>query len=227
MRAQLNLVAAYVSALLLLASTCANTTHATEVGHSPNVTTSEGLIPIKIRGVDEAYVQPKADLSPYHDLMLDPIEVSFRKDWNPAPAGMPISAQEKNDIREGLARVLRDAFTQEISRSGEYRIVTVPAEGVLRIKAEIRDLFINAPDLQRAGIRSYTLSVGDMSLVAELRDAPTGDLLARVIDHKRDPESVWLELTTRVENVASAERAAVSWAQTLHRELDAAHQITH
>ena len=103
--------------------------------------------------------------------------------------------------------------------------MTAPGEGVLRIKAEIRDLYINAPDLPRAGlVRTYTLSVGEMTLVAELRDAPTGDLIARVFDRKRDPESVWLELTTRVDNVAAAQRAAASWAHALREQLDAAHR---
>lgn len=189
---------------------------------------ADGLVRVNVSGVDEVYARPKADLSQYKKVMLDPIEVAFRKDWDPRPGGVAVSAKEKQAIRDGLARALRSAFSQEITRSGEYQVVTAPGEGVLRIKAEIRDLYINAPDLPRAGIvRTYTLSVGEMTLVAELRDAPTGDLIARVFDRKRDPESVWLELTTRVDNVAAAQRAASSWAQALRKQLDAAHQALH
>jgi len=185
----------------------------------------DGLVRVKISGIDEVYARPKANLSLYDKVMLEPIEVAFRKDWDPRPGGIAISAKEKQDIRDGLARVLRDAFSHELAHSGHYQVVTEPGEGVLRIKAEIRDLYINAPDLPRAGIvRTYTLSVGEMTLVAELRDAPTGDLIARVFDHKRDPESVWLELTTRVDNVAAAQRAAASWAQALREQLDSAHR---
>ena len=80
-------------------------------------------------------------------------------------------------IRDGLARVLRKEFTRELAQSGRYDVVTTPSDGVLRIEAEIRDLYINAPDVPRPGrIRSYTLSVGEMTLIAELRDAPTAIL---------------------------------------------------
>ncbi len=186
---------------------------------------ADGLVRVNVSGIDEVYARPKADLSLYKKVMLDPIEVAFRKDWNPRPGGVAVSAKEKQDIRDGLARVLRNAFSQEITHSGQYQVVSAPGEGVLRIKAEIRDLYINAPDLPRAGIvRTYTLSVGEMTLVAELRDAPTGDLIARVFDRKRDPESVWLELTTRVDNIAAAQRAAASWARALREQLDAAHR---
>ncbi len=185
----------------------------------------DGLVRVNVAGIDQVYAQPKADLSLYNKVLLDPIEVSFRKDWDPKPGGRPVSAAEKQNIRDGLARVLRQAFTRELDRSGRYQVVAKPADGVLRIRAEIRDLYINAPDVPRAGrIRTYTLSVGEMTLAAELRDAPTGDLIARVIDRKRDPDSVFLELTTKVENVAAAQRAAAQWARILREQLDVAHR---
>ena len=195
-------------------------------GAPPSAADAEGLVRAQVKGIEEVYARPNADLSAYDKVLLDPIEVSFKRSWNPQPGGMPISADEKQHIREGLASILRDEFTHELARSGRYHVVESPAEDVLRIKAEIRDLAITAPDLLRPGIiRTYTLSVGEMTLVAELRDAPTGDLIARVIDHRRDPDSPWFELTTRVENVAAARRAAARWATILREQLDAAHRV--
>jgi hypothetical protein len=65
-----------------------------------------------------------------------------------------------------------------------------------------------------------------MRLVAELRDAPTGALIARVVDYRKDPQSAWFKLTTRVGNIAAARRAAADWAQILRGQLDAAHGVT-
>jgi hypothetical protein len=186
---------------------------------------AEGLTRVSVNGLQKVFARPNADLSAYEKVLLDPIEVSFRRGWSAEPGGWPISPEEKQQIREGLARILREAFTQELTRSSRYRVVESPGEDVLRIKAEIRDLAINAPDLSRPGIvRTYTLSAGELTLVAELRDAPTGDLIARVIDHRRDPDSPWLELTTRVDNIVAARRAAASWAAILREQLDAAHR---
>jgi len=77
----------------------------------------------------------------------------------------------------------------------------------------------------RATKRPFLLALMSAIAVAELRDAPTGALIARVIDHRRDPDSVWLELTTNVENVAAARREAARWAGILIQQLDAAHRL--
>jgi len=187
---------------------------------------AEGLVRVDVKGVDQVYARKGADLSGYKKIVLDPIEVSFSRNWDPHPTGTPISAQEKQEIRQGLAHVLSDEFKTELGRSGRYQVVDAPAEDALRIKADIRDLYINAPDVFRPGrVRSYTVSTGEMTLVAELRDAASGDLIARVIDRRRDPESTWFELTTRVTNEAAAQRAASRWAGILREQLDAARQI--
>jgi hypothetical protein len=186
----------------------------------------EGLAPVKVQGLDHVYARPGADWSQYSKVMLDPVEVSFSKSWKPDLAGGPITAQERQTIKDGLAKILRDELQKELTHSGRYALVNAVGPDVLRISAEIRDLYINAPDVPRAGpSRAYALSVGEMRLVAELRDAPTGALIARVVDYKKDPDAPWLHLTTRVDNVAAARRAAADWARILRHQLDAARGV--
>jgi hypothetical protein len=187
---------------------------------------AEGLVPVKVKGLDHVYARPGADLSAYSKILLDPIEVSFSKSWQPDPTGGPITAAEKQTIRDGLAKILRQELGKELARSGRYALVDIAGADVLRISAEIRDLYINAPDLPRAAAsRTYALSVGEMRLVAELRDAPTGALIARVVDYKKDPDAPWLHLTSQVDNVAAARRAAADWARILRQQLDDARGI--
>jgi Protein of unknown function (DUF3313) len=184
----------------------------------------DGLVSVKVRGLDHVYAQPDADLSRYSKVMLDPVEVSFSKSWGRGPDGTRVTAAEKQTIKQGLAKILREELAKALVGSGRYSLVETADEDVLRIKAEIRDLNITAPDLPRAGrSRTYTLSAGEMRLVAELRDAATGALIARVIDYKKDPQSAWMKLTTRVDNIAAARRAAADWARILRGQLDAAH----
>ncbi len=186
----------------------------------------EGLVAVDVRGVDHVYARPGADLGRYTKVMLDPVEVSFSKSWDRTGPGGSLSVEEKRKIRDGLARIVREELAKELQSSGRYTLVDTADEDVLRIKADIRDLYVNAPDVARPGIiRRYTLSAGEMRLVAELRDAATGALIARVVDFTRDPESAWFELTTQVSNVAAARRAATEWARILHRQLDAARGV--
>ncbi len=195
------------------------------VGWAEPAADADGLVPVKIAGLDSVRVRSGADLSHYNAVLLDPIEVSFRKDWErTSAAGWPVTPKESLDIRQRLAKVLREEFIRTLERDGKYAVATAPADNVLRIKAEIRNLYLNAPDLPRAGIRrSYTLSVGEMTLSAELRDSVTGALIARVHDREEDPESAWLELTTSVDNDAAARRAAQKWSRILLKELNLAH----
>lgn len=186
----------------------------------------EGLAAINVKGLDHVYARPGANLSQYDKIMLDPVEVSFSKSWKPDPAGGPVTPAEKQTIRDGLARIFRDELQKQLGGPGGYPLVNTADADVLRIRAEIRDLYINAPDVPRAASRrTYAVSVGEMRLVAELRDASTGSLIARVIDYKRDPDAPWLHLTTRVNNAAAARRAVADWAKILRRRLDAAHSV--
>ncbi len=186
----------------------------------------EGLASIEVKGLDRVYARPGANLSQYDKVMLDPVEVSFSKNWKPDRAGGPITAAEKQAIRDRLAQIFREELKKELQRPPGYGVVLAAADDVLRVRAEIRDLYINAPDLPRSGpTRIYALSVGEMRLVAELRDGPTGALIARVVDLKKDPDAPWLHLTTRVDNEAAARRAIADWARVLRRELDAAHDL--
>jgi hypothetical protein len=75
------------------------------------------------------------------------------------------------------------------SSAAQQALIAAAAEkDVLRIKAEIRDLYIGVPDPPRAGAsQTYTISVSAMRLVTELRDAPTAAAIwARIIRAQLD-----------------------------------------
>ncbi len=41
----------------------------------------DGLVEVKPKRLDAAYLMPGADFRPYTKLMIDPVEVAFRKNW--------------------------------------------------------------------------------------------------------------------------------------------------
>jgi hypothetical protein len=61
-----------------------------------------------------------------------------------------------------------------------------------------------------------------MTLIAELRDSDSGQILARAADHKNASSSSFMTWTNSVTNTAEARRIMRSWAQTLRGALDAA-----
>jgi hypothetical protein len=186
---------------------------------------AEGLVPVEVRGLQQVLVQPDADLARYRSVLLDPLEISFDRRWDPRPGGRALDVREKTKIRDDLGRVLRKAFVAELEKGG-YQIVEQPGDDVLRVRAEIRDLYLNAPDVPRASrTLSYTRSTGEMTLVAELRDSASGSLIARVLDRYEDPEDSWFTWTTQLDNDRSAREAAEAWARALKSQLDRARAV--
>ncbi|MCC6172177.1 MAG: DUF3313 family protein [Gammaproteobacteria bacterium] len=186
----------------------------------------DGLRRAEIRGLDLVYLREGASLAGYRQVWLKSVEVAFRRDWPGATRpGSRIAASELANIKSGLAKILREETARELGRGG-YALVEGPGEDVLEVDVSIMDLYINAPDVPTAArVQRYTLSVGEMTLVAELRDAPSGELVARVLDRREGRDRGRLELTTSVDNVAAARTAARDWARILRRQLDAARGI--
>jgi hypothetical protein len=186
----------------------------------------DGLQKIKVKGIDLAYARPGASLAGYNKIILDPVEVSFRKDWDPKRTGSVarLSTQERENIRSGVARIVKEEFTKTLEKGAPYKVVTEPGADVLRLQIGITDLYVNAPDTMTPGrSRTYTLSAGEMTLVGELMDSESGQVISRVVDRREARNTGTMQLTNSVVNAQEARAIASSWARILRNRLDAAH----
>lgn len=212
--------AASTAATLLLLSACATVPKPAE--------TWEGLELYPQKKFDAVYLRPHADLARYTEIMLDPLEVSFDRNWDPNPASAGLQRVDTERIKRALADEFRKVFTEVLSADGKYRIVTESGPRTLHITPEIIDLYINAPDvsLSTAGsVRMYTVEPGRMTLAAEFRDGASGTLLARVIDRREGMDRGYLQITNAVTNLADARRVMSRWARTIREGLDTAHAM--
>lgn len=187
---------------------------------------ADGLQKSKVRNIDLAYVRPGATLAAYRRVKLDPVEVSFSPSWNPTRTGssLKLSSQEKESIRSGVARLVEEEFAREIQAGGRYAVVGESGADVLRVKAAIVNLYINAPDTGMGRQRTIVRSAGEMTLVAELADSATGQVLARVADRREAPDTR-MQITNGVVNESEARMIAAGWAKTLKKALDNAQAI--
>ena len=189
----------------------------------------DGLQKVKIKDLDLAYVRPGASLAGYKRVMLDPVQVSFSKSWDPKKTGssFKLSAEERENIRSGVAKIVQEEFTKTLSAKDGYPIVTESGPDVLRVKTNIINLYVNAPDTQSAGrTRTYTASAGEMTLVAEYYDSESGQVLARVVDRREGRAAGGqMSWSNSVMNQAEAETIASTWARILRKSLDKANGI--
>jgi len=174
----------------------------------------------------EIYAAPGVDWSGYEQILLEPASVAFRKNWQRDQNryhSLKVKPQDVERIKSDLASLFDEVFTEELTANGDYTIASESAENVLRIKPQIVDLDIYAPDTRSAGItRTYTESAGKMTLKLELYDSVTGDLIATASDRRESPRRGYYQWTNSVSNTADARRMLERWAKDLHKRLDEA-----
>jgi hypothetical protein len=188
----------------------------------------DGMPRVKRSGLDAVYVREGASLAKYKKVMLDPVEVSFDKNWDPNNkiTGTNIYAGpgkiDAEAIRVDLGKLARDVTKRELERKNGYPLVDAVGEDVLRVHARIVDLYINAPDRMEPGTRAYVVSAGEMTLVADLYDSQTNTLIGHVIDRERGQERgpFDLQVANRVTNTAEADRILSMWATRLRKALE-------
>lgn len=183
--------------------------------------TVDGLTRIDSKRVDTVYTAPGMTLAPYRRIMLDPVDVSFKRDWQRNHPS--VSADDVARIRSEAAEMFRDVFARELEAKGGYALTDKPAPDVLRVSASIVDLDIAAPDTRSGSpTRTYVVSPGELTLLAELRDSESGAILVRAADRQKGREFGNLQIANRVTNSAEAQRAFAMWAGLLRDALDAA-----
>jgi len=187
----------------------------------------DGLQKITVKGIDLAYARPGATLAPYKRVKLDAVEVEFSKSWDPVKTGsrIKLSAEERENIRTSVARIIQEEFANELQKS-TYQVASETGPDVLRVKASIVNLYLNAPDSGNLG-RSRTIvrSAGEMTLLAELHDSASGQLLARVADRREANGGARMQISNSMVNEGEARAIAAAWARTLRKALDKAHGI--
>lgn len=188
----------------------------------------DGLVRQPNTRLDAVFLRPGVSISSYTTIMLAPADVQFADNWDPSRAGRSgarrLDTADILAIKANLSTMFGEIFTSELT-SGGYKIVTEPGPDTLLVVPAIVNLFITAPDTASAGrSRTYTANSGQMTLVLEVRDSVTGEVLARVVDGRSGRTSGFMTVTNRVTNTADARRAIQIWASALRNGLDTLRQ---
>ena len=186
----------------------------------------DGLEKTKVKNIDLAYARPGTSLVAYKRVKLDPVEVAFSPSWNPTRTGssLKLSSEEKEAIRTGVAKLVEEEFAKEIQAGGRYQVVSEAGPDVLRVRAGIVNLYINAPDTGPARSRTIVRSAGEMTLIAELTDSTSGQVLARVAD-RQEATDTRMQIANGMVNETEARWIAADWAKALRKALDNAQGI--
>lgn len=180
--------------------------------------TWDGLVRVPAKSADLLYLRPGADFSGYNAIMLDPTEVAFRKNWKKDLDRSRVGVRRASDadIRKAIdeAQVkLRSIFEKRFSETG-FGIVSTPGENVARVFVGVANVDVAAPEMRTAGrSHSYSQEAGRATVVIDVRDSLSGELLGRVVDHgvAGDHLMTWRDSSS---NWGDFEQLFDEWANT-------------
>ena len=212
--------------LLMVSLVLCFTTHSAIAKDESPAVSIEGLTLVEKDRRGEIYADADADWSEYAQVQLQPATVSFRKNWQRDQNRYdPFKVKNKDveKIKSGLSELFHTVFTEELSTDGGYSMTESTGADVMIIKPQIVDLDIHAPDTMTAGrSTSYTRQAGRMTLILEIYDSQSGDLIAKASDRQDAPDYGWMQWTNSVTNNAEARRMLQKWAKALRTRLDEA-----
>jgi hypothetical protein len=179
--------------------------------------TYEGLVKVESKKLTAVYLLPDADFRGYTKVMIDPVQVSFHKDWMKninRERGMSrrIDNKDAQEIADSMRSGFEGIFKAAFEAKG-YQVVTAPAADVLRLSPAVVNLYINAPDPMGVGVRrTYTVEAGEATLTLAARDSTTGALLGIALDRGTTRGSGRPTFTSSVPNRSEFEELFGHWA---------------
>ena len=219
----LRLMMPLIFAVILVACTTAPPTIQT----GPDAELSfDGLHKVDNSQADVAWARPDFDISGYTKIWLVGAGIEYRqvKDRGRSTMarsqGGPYFIDDKS--RAQFEELVGTVFKEEFEKIEKYELVDGPGPDVLMIRGGLLDVTSYVPP-DPVGGRSYVYlsSVGEATLVLELRDSETGTILARSVD-RRAAETIGGTFTrsNSVTNSAEARRLIRFWATRLREGLD-------
>lgn len=189
---------------------------------------TDGLVKTKASVFKDAWVAPGVDFTKYHKIMLAPAEFEFREVKKRSRHHSARSSNNEFYIeerdREKLIEQVTKAFDEELAKTANFEIVNAPGEDVLILRGGLMDIVSTTPPDTIGASDIYVSSVGAATLVLEVIDSTTGDVLFRATDRKRieRPGRDMIEVN-RVTPWVEVRRWAKRWASNLRSDLDSVH----
>ena len=183
----------------------------------------------------ETFVNMSADFTRYNKLYLGDAYFDYRDVGEPKRyrTNMYSSSTKSffgipEEDRKKFEEITDEAFTKELEKSKKFTISDSLDENTIIMRGAVVDIVSRVPPEFVGRSEVYLANVGEATLVLELLDGKTGDVLARVAERRamgRPGGSVDLMTAMPTNSVtawADVRRWAASSARRLRSELDAA-----
>lgn len=178
----------------------------------------EGLQEVSSGNFEVALERPGVNFSHYSKLMIDELELAYR---TPDRSQNQFALGEDQKTRFKAAMAV--AFGEELGNLQNLEIAAEPGPDVLGLNVRVQDIVASSPGRRVGGIgrASFALeTVGELTLVIELRDSESEEVLARVFDRRAVEGAAMLSGESVISTWQGVERLVARWATSVREGLD-------
>lgn len=180
----------------------------------------DGLVQASSRYFDIAFVRPGVDFRHYNKVLVSESELAF-KTPDRSQQQFPLSDEQKDRFRQQLD----EQFSAALADLKNLRLVDQAGPDTLAVQVRVQDILTRVPAQGTGGAGWGSLSLralGEATLVIELHDSESGEILARVYDRKAvEGIAVAQNQAAPLTRWQDAEGMSKQWASTVRDRLDA------
>ncbi len=216
--------------LCALGGCTASTTPSIQTGQDAE-STFDGLTRVDNTIMDSVWARPDIDLTGYRQVMFVPVGVSYRdvEPTDPTTALRRSTRSGTTDLKEFqldeetksfFEAEIGAVFIEEVSASDVYEIVDEPGPGVLQIGVALLDVVSRVPPQAATQPRVFIDSVGEATLVLEIRGSMSNATYLRAVDRRAAQQQSEMIESNRVTNAAEIRRLGRRWGTIVRDGLE-------
>lgn len=194
-------------------------------------TTFDGLVRVDNTIMDSVWARPGIDITGYRKVLFMPVGISYR-DVEPSDATTALRRTPRTrapELREFqldeetkayFEAEIGKAFAEEVSGSTVYQVVDEPAPDVLQIGVALLDVVSRVPPQAASQPRVFIESVGEATLVLEVRGSMSNTVYLRAVDRRAAQQQSEMIESNRVSNAAEIRRLGRRWGTLARNGLE-------
>lgn len=208
----------------LIVGGCTTSTNGRTAPQLDSTLTYDGLAQVKNTKVGAAWMRPGFSLAGYTKIMLQGAGIDYRpvKKVNRASTSSATEFPLTDAQKERLRTIVSDAFRTELAQTQKFQLVDQPGPDVLMIWGGLVDVVSYVPPESIGRGSIYLRSVGEATLVIEIRDSQSNAVLVRIADRRAAQTTGVALASNSVTNWSEVQQLARTWATLLRTRLEEA-----
>lgn len=191
--------------------------------------TFDGLTPVDNSVFTAAWADADIDFTQYNKMMLAPAQFEFRAVSNTSTGTTTGAANERafwisDTAKQQLIDTVTDVFAEELANSEHWEIVDTPGPDTILLAGKLLDIVSRVPPDKVGADEVYLGSVGEATLVIEVKDSLSGQTIYRAVEKSRIESSGREARATDVTTWTEVRRWARRWAVRIVEGMDSIHE---